>query len=857
MINTSNSSKKEFNLLFLLISLFLLGFNSLNAQIYSHDFGTTSISSHPYTVAPGILANHLSGSSWSNSTNSWASSAGSSGEAIRLTTASTATITLSFNVAANYQVEITSFNFWRQRSNFGPQDWAMTINGINVGSGTIGATGNAIGTTNVANPVAGLSGTVTVVITISNNAGGNGTFRLDDFTLNGSVTSSCASPTITSFSPASGPENTLVTIIGNGFLVGTGTSSVKFNGVEATSFTVVSNTEIKAYLPGGNVGTGTIAITTNGCEGFSSGTFLPIQTVPNVNYSTDIYISEVYDANGGDRGIIELYNGTASSVNLNNYSIRRYGNIGESSPSDTFNLSGTIPPLTTFLIHFGNNGTHPTPCGFGTVVIVGVGFNANDEFELVKNGNTIIDNLHAPGNIGYSMIRNPNAIAPKVNFSNSDWSTQTNPVNCTSNCYCSNLGVHNVNTPTLPTMTSPVSKTACENSAVVFSATLSNSSGFTFQWKVVGTSGIWTNVVNGGGYSGAMTNTLTINPTTLAFDDNQYYCQITSNTAGVLVSNAAQLSITPANTIPTFTQVAPICQGGTLSALPATSNNGITGTWSPALDNSATTTYTFTPNAGQCATTVRMTIVVNPLPKPVLKNVFLCIDNETGTVLLPKNLNCGLSNTNHSFSWTLDNNPLPTTTNTHLAFVPGVYEVTATNLTTGCSNTAISVVETSSLAIAEATVEQDFNKNQVITISVTGGSGVYEFILDGGTPQDSNQFTDIYQGEYEVTVRDKNGCGELVLVAYALNYPRFFTPNGDGYNDTWSIEGLSAQQDAKIFIFDRYGKLITAINPSQNSSWDGTLNGRQLPSTDYWFILSYRNKQQVNKEFKAHFSLKR
>jgi len=63
---------------------------------------------------------------------------------------------------------------------------------------------------------------------------------------------------------------------------------------------------------------------------------------------------------------------------------------------------------------------------------------------------------------------------------------------------------------------------------------------------------------------------------------------------------------------PTFTQIDPICAGGTF-ALPTTSNNGITGTWSPAINTAATTTYTFTPTAGQCATTATMTVTVNPL----------------------------------------------------------------------------------------------------------------------------------------------------------------------------------------------------------------------------------------------------
>ena len=62
---------------------------------------------------------------------------------------------------------------------------------------------------------------------------------------------------------------------------------------------------------------------------------------------------------------------------------------------------------------------------------------------------------------------------------------------------------------------------------------------------------------------------------------------------------------------PTFSAVAAICSGESLSTLPTTSNNSITGTWSPVLDNTATTTYTFTPTAGQCATTATLTITVN------------------------------------------------------------------------------------------------------------------------------------------------------------------------------------------------------------------------------------------------------
>ena len=160
---------------------------SARAQLYLHDFGSSTIAAHPYNTAPSILQSNLSGSSWTNSTLAWTSYAGSAGEAIALSNSSgTPSITLTFNVAAGYKINITSFDFWRQRSATGVQNWSMTINGITAGAGTIPTSGAAIGTTLVSNPVNNLAGTITIVISLS-GASATGTFRLDDFTLNGTV----------------------------------------------------------------------------------------------------------------------------------------------------------------------------------------------------------------------------------------------------------------------------------------------------------------------------------------------------------------------------------------------------------------------------------------------------------------------------------------------------------------------------------------------------------------------------------------------------------------------------------------------------------------------------------------------
>ncbi|WP_026703549.1 T9SS type B sorting domain-containing protein [Flavobacterium soli] len=307
-----------------------------------------------------------------------------------------------------------------------------------------------------------------------------------------------------------------------------------------------------------------------------------------------------------------------------------------------------------------------------------------------------------------------------------------------------------------------------------------------------------------------------------------------------------------------------LCVGETIQLSNATPG----GTWSSSdesvatVDNNGLVTALFsnfvdiiyTLNNG-CASDTRTTITVYEIPQPVLQDRYLCISNVTGNPFNSVRIECGIPNQGYTFTWTLDGNPLPTTTNTHVATELGVYEVTVTNDVSGCSNTASCTVLPSSTAVATATVGEDFNQNQTITVDVTGGSGDYLFQLDYGVPQESNVFTYAHQGEYTITVIDQNGCQDLVLTIFAINYPRYFTPNGDGFNDFWKIEGIT-DLNAKTHIFDRFGKLVKSLNAS-GEGWDGTLNGEQLPSTDYWFQLLYENRDGVNKEFKAHFSMKR
>ena len=182
----------------------------------------------------------------------------------------------------------------------------------------------------------------------------------------------------------------------------------------------------------------------------------------------------------------------------------------------------------------------------------------------------------------------------------------------------------------------------------------------------------------------------------------------------------------------------------------------------------------------------------------------------------------------------------------------GTYTVSVTN-DKGCKKTKTFIVKASEKAIYESAVVKDFagNKNS-ITINYKG-KGDYEFSLDGLYYQDNAFFTNLASGSYTVSIRDKNGCGITASdLIYVLDYPRFFTPNGDGFNDEWKINNWGTLPPSRIVIFDRYGKLLKEIN-NASDSWNGTFSGAPLPSDDYWFQLIFSD----GKIIKGHFSLKR
>ncbi|MDO6470546.1 T9SS type B sorting domain-containing protein [Maribacter sp. 1_MG-2023] len=144
---------------------------------------------------------------------------------------------------------------------------------------------------------------------------------------------------------------------------------------------------------------------------------------------------------------------------------------------------------------------------------------------------------------------------------------------------------------------------------------------------------------------------------------------------------------------------------------------------------------------------------------------------------------------------------------------------------------------------------------------ITTTNGNYEYALDNenGPFQNSNRFNNISLQNHTVYVRDKAGCGiaeRLIEQDLTVNgFPNFFTPNGDGINDFWQfIPPVETGENnvSVIFIFDKFGSLLAQIAPN-TTGWNGNLNGKALPESNYWFKAIATN----NKIIKGHFNLKR
>jgi gliding motility-associated-like protein len=298
--------------------------------------------------------------------------------------------------------------------------------------------------------------------------------------------------------------------------------------------------------------------------------------------------------------------------------------------------------------------------------------------------------------------------------------------------------------------------------------------------------------------------------------------------SGGQCSSTATLTITVNTTVtPTFAQEGPICAGEVLDPLPVSSNNGITGTWSPALDNTQTKTYTFTPAAGQCASPTTMTITVNQPATPVFTQPDpVCYGGAINA--LP-----AISNEGISGAWSPALNNTSTTTYT---FTPAAGQ---------CATTTTMTIEVNDLpdfTISQGCEGGDYT---LTAVQADGSNSLYAWFSPGGTQIGSGASVAITApGAYELVIT-QGGCSnsESVNVLSAScggMIQRGISPNNDGKNDFFDLAGYNV---AQLQIFNRYGTNVYTKANYQNEWYGQNDKGDDLPDGTYFYVIDFEDAQ--------------
>ncbi|MCF7568028.1 T9SS type B sorting domain-containing protein [Sabulilitoribacter arenilitoris] len=255
-------------------------------------------------------------------------------------------------------------------------------------------------------------------------------------------------------------------------------------------------------------------------------------------------------------------------------------------------------------------------------------------------------------------------------------------------------------------------------------------------------------------------------------------------------------------------------------------------------------------DAQGCESEWNITFPPSVLIDPTVEVDFGCINNlSTNTVTVTVDASVNPSDLDYSF-----NGGTYQASNIFTNVPPGLDHYVDVRHTNGC----IQRTDTFDITAYDplVLVLEDGALNEIVAIA-TGGTGDYEFTLNGVSYGTTNTFLIYESGDYTVTVTDTNGC-----FATATRYfeyidvciPNYFTPNNDGVQDEWGPGCTDQYRDMTFDIFDRYGRKVVTLRVGQK--WDGTYNGVELPTGDYWYVVRL-NDNRDNREFVGHFTLYR
>lgn len=266
-------------------------------------------------------------------------------------------------------------------------------------------------------------------------------------------------------------------------------------------------------------------------------------------------------------------------------------------------------------------------------------------------------------------------------------------------------------------------------------------------------------------------------------------------------------------------------------------------------------------NSGECSGIESFDLIVNS-PKINLKdNYIICINPSSHP---PITLTAESSN--DRFEWKDENNKILSNNNSYTLTKEGNFSLTVYKTVNGieCSNSKSFTVNYPPPAKVESVDVNVVNElENTLSINISGNSN-YEYSLDNinftgsGT---SHSFANVQPGIATIYIKDLNKCEPSITTsASIIGFPKFLTPNNDGVNDLWKVYGVSSTffKQIDIKIFNRFGKIIYFLNDTNAEiGWDGSLNGKLLPSNDYWFHAKLKDLNNNIIDKKGHFTLKR
>ena len=408
----------------------------------------------------------------------------------------------------------------------------------------------------------------------------------------------------------------------------------------------------------------------------------------------------------------------------------------------------------------------------------------------------------------------------------------------------------------IPQITSTIEATICEIGTATISAIPSEGNILWFDAEVLGTQ-LFT---SGNSFT---TPILTASKT--------YYATVSVNGCSSLDRTAITVTVNQRPTITSTTDDL-ICYGSAaLSATPSTGNvdwyDSLTSTTpiftgndfeTPTLN--ATTSYYVKANISGCSSSTRTEVIAkveNTIPDFDLMQDIYVLCNNVGSVTL-ETVN---QQANYSYVWKKEGVSISGNNSSISINSNGNYTVSAVS-EAGCESSEKAVLvrssEKANITKDNVTIVDNSSNNTIYVPNLNLGIGDYEFSLDDefGTYKEQCFFSNISTGIHTLYIKDKFGCETQEYQFSILEYPKFFTPNEDGDNDIWKIEGYKKgfYTISEVYIYNRFGKLIYTIDKN-SEGWNGQSENQKSPSNDYWYktILTDINGYSVEK--RGNFSL--